>query len=144
MPQDAIAIANDHAGTELKKVLAAALAERGIAVVDLGTTTGDSVDYPDYAKAMADALSDGRAARGILICGTGIGIAMAANRFRHVRAAPVHDVSTARLAREHNDANVLALGARFIGVELAKECLDTFLATPFGGGRHVRRVAKMS
>jgi ribose 5-phosphate isomerase B len=144
MPQDAIAIANDHAGTELKKVLAAALAERGIPVVDLGTNSAESVDYPDYAKAMADALSDGRAGRGLLICGTGIGIAMAANRYRHLRAAPVHDVSTARLAREHNDANVLALGARFIGAELAKECLETFLTTPFGGGRHARRVAKMS
>ena len=144
MPQDAIAIANDHAGTELKRILAAELAGRGIAVVDLGTDGSQSVDYPDYAKAMAEALADGRAGRGVLVCGTGIGIAMAANRYRHLRAAPVHDVSTARLAREHNDANVLALGARFIGAELAKECLAVFLDTPFGGGRHVGRVAKMS
>jgi ribose 5-phosphate isomerase B len=144
MPQHAIAIANDHAGTELKRILAAMLAERGFQVVDLGTGGPESVDYPDFAAAMAKALAEGKADRGVLICGTGIGIAMAANRFRHVRAAPVHDLSSARLAREHNDANVIALGARFTGVELAKECLDTFLNTPFAGGRHVGRVAKMS
>jgi len=144
MPQNAIAIANDHAGTGLKRVLAAMLADRGIAVVDLGTDGTDSVDYPDFAAAMAKALAEGRAGRGVLICGTGIGIAMAANRFRHIRAAPVHDLSTARLAREHNDANVIALGARFIGPELAKECLEVFLDTAFAGGRHVGRVAKMS
>lgn len=144
MPQNAIAIANDHAGTGLKRVLAAMLADRGFAVVDLGTDCTDSVDYPDFAAAMAKALAEGRAGRGVLICGTGIGIAMAANRFRHIRAAPVHDLSTARLAREHNDANVIALGARFIGPELAKECLEVFLETPFAGGRHVGRVAKMS
>jgi ribose 5-phosphate isomerase B len=144
MPQHAIAIANDHAGTELKRILVAMLAERGFQVVDLGTGGPDSVDYPDFAAAMAKALAEGKADRGVLICGTGIGIAMAANRFRHVRAAPVHDLSSARLAREHNDANVIALGARFTGVELAKECLDTFLNTPFAGGRHAGRVAKMS
>lgn len=144
MPQNAIAIANDHAGTGLKRVLAAMLADRGFAVVDLGTDGTDSVDYPDFAAAMAKALAEGRAGRGVLICGTGIGIAMAANRFRHIRAAPVHDLSTARLAREHNDANVIALGARFIGPDLAKECLDVFLETPFAGGRHIGRVAKMS
>jgi ribose 5-phosphate isomerase B len=144
MPQNAIAIANDHAGTELKRVLAAMLADRGFQVVDLGTGGSDSVDYPDFAAAMAKALAEGKADRGLLICGTGIGIAMAANRFRNVRAAPVHDISTARLAREHNDANVIALGARFIGPELAKECLEVFLNTPFSGGRHVGRVAKMS
>lgn len=144
MPQHAIAIANDHAGTELKRILVAMLAERGFQVVDLGTGGPESVDYPDFAAAMAKALAEGKADRGVLICGTGIGIAMAANRFRHVRAAPVHDLSSARLAREHNDANVIALGARFTGVELAKECLDTFLNTPFAGGRHAGRVAKMS
>jgi len=144
MPQDAIAIANDHAGTELKRVLAGELAKRGIAVLDLGTDGTQSVDYPDYARSLAEALADGRAGRGVLVCGSGIGIAMAANRFRHVRAAPVHDVTTARLAREHNDANVIAFGARTIGVELAKECLEVFLQTPFGGGRHAGRVAKMS
>jgi ribose 5-phosphate isomerase B len=144
MPQDAIAIASDHAGTELKRVLAAMLASKGLRVVDLGTHDSESVDYPDFARALADALSDGRASRGVLICGTGIGIAMAANRFRHVRAATVHDATSARLAREHNDANVLALGARLIGPEVAKECLDVFLNTAFAGGRHVRRVAKMS
>ena len=144
MPQNAIVIANDHAGTELKRVLAAMLADRGYQVVDLGTGGSESVDYPDFAAALSKALAEGKANRGLLICGTGIGIAMAANRFRNVRAAPVHDLSSARLAREHNDANVIALGARFTGVELAKECLDTFLNTPFAGGRHAGRVAKMS
>jgi len=144
MPLDAIAIANDHAGTELKRVLAAALTERGVPVVDLGTDGAQSVDYPDYAKSLADALAHGTAGRGVLVCGSGIGIAMAANRYRHIRAAPVHDVTTARLAREHNDANVIAFGARLIGAELAKECLMVFLDTPFAGGRHVGRVAKMS
>lgn len=144
MPLDAIAIANDHAGTELKRVLAAALAERGIPVVDLGTDGTQSVDYPDYARSLADTLASGKAGRGVLVCGSGIGIAMAANRYRHIRAAPVHDVTTARLAREHNDANVIAFGARMIGAELAKECLTVFLDTPFAGGRHVGRVAKMS
>ena len=143
MPEETIALANDHAGTELKRLLAAELAARGYRVLDLGTDGSQSVDYPDFAAALAAALADGRAQRGVLVCGTGLGIAMAANRFRHVRAAPCHDVTTARLAREHNDANVLALGARLIGPELAKDCLSAFLSTPFAGGRHAGRVAKM-
>jgi ribose 5-phosphate isomerase B len=144
MPEETIALANDHAGTELKRVLAAELSGRGYRVLDLGTDGAQSVDYPDFAAALAGVLADGRAARGVLICGTGLGMAMAANRFRHVRAAPCHDVTSARLAREHNDANVLALGARLLGPEVAKDCLNTFLSTPFAAGRHVGRVAKMS
>lgn len=144
MPPETIAIASDHAGVELKSILKEELAELGFEVLDLGTNDAQSVDYPDMADALAGALSDNRASRGVLICGTGIGISMAANRHRHVRAAPCHDHLSARLAREHNDANVLALGARLIGTETARDCLRTFLSTAFEGGRHERRVQKMS
>jgi ribose 5-phosphate isomerase B len=144
MPAETIVIASDHAGFELKESLKAELEARGFAALDLGTTNRDSVDYPDFADRVAGAIKDGRARRGVLVCGTGIGIAMAANRHRHLRAAVCHDVSSARLSRLHNDANVLALGARLIGVEVAKDCLGTFLATAYEGGRHDRRVAKLS
>lgn len=116
----------------------------GYEVLDLGTTGRDSVDYPDFANALAKALEEGRASRGVLVCGTGIGISIAANRHRHIRAALCHDSVSARLARAHNDANVLALGARLIGIEVAKECLRVFFNTPFEGGRHAGRVAKLS
>lgn len=138
-----IALAADHGGYSLKQVLITMLEQDGVPVLDLGTDGPASVDYPDYAKAMADALADGRAERGVVICGTGIGISIAANRYAHVRAALVHDVTTTRLTRLHNDANVLALGARVIGEEVAKDCLRVFLDTPFEGGRHARRVAKL-
>jgi ribose 5-phosphate isomerase B len=144
MPDAAIAIACDHAGLALKADLADALREAGHAVLDLGTDGPASVDYPDFAHAMAAALADGRAARGILICGTGIGISIAANRHAHVRAALCHDVTTARLCREHNDANVLVLGARTTGIETARDCLRAFLGTGFAGGRHQRRIDKMT
>jgi len=144
MPAETIVIASDHAGFDLKEILKAELEARGFAALDLGTTNRDSVDYPDFADRVAGAIKDGRARRGVLICGTGIGIAMAANRHRHLRAAVCHDVSSARLSRLHNDANVLALGARLIGVEVAKDCLGAFLTTAYEGGRHDRRVAKMS
>jgi ribose 5-phosphate isomerase B len=144
MPAETIAIAADHAGLSLKSVLSAELAKRGFEVLDLGTHSAESVDYPDYSNAMAHAIEGGKVRRGVLVCGTGIGIAMAANRHRAVRAAVCHDTSSARLARAHNDANVLALGARLIGEEVAKDCLRVFLDTEFEGGRHVRRVAKMS
>lgn len=144
MPAETIVIASDHAGFDLKETLKAELEARGFAALDLGTANRDSVDYPDFADRLAGAIKDGRAHRGVLICGTGIGIAMAANRHRHLRAAVCHDVSSARLSRLHNDANVLALGARLIGVEVAKDCLGAFLATAYEGGRHDRRVAKMS
>jgi ribose 5-phosphate isomerase B len=143
MTDKTIAIAADHAGYELKAMLKNDLAELGYEVLDLGTGSGESVDYPDFADAVAAAIGDGRARMGVLVCGTGIGISMAANRHRGIRAAPCHDVTTARLARQHNDANVLALGARIVGAETAKDCLRTFLATGFEGGRHGRRVEKL-
>jgi len=139
-----IVIASDHAGFELKRVLVDELERAGHRVVDLGTDSTSSVDYPDYADKLAAAIEAGQAERGVLICGSGIGISIAANRHPHLRAALCHDNLSARLARQHNDANVLALGARLIGVDVAKDCLATFLATPFEGGRHARRVDKLS
>ncbi len=138
-----IALASDHAGYELKMVLAGELEAAGHTVLDLGTDGPGSVDYPDYGLALAAAISEGRAERGVAVCGTGIGISIALNRHPGVRAALCHDETSARLAREHNDANVLALGARLIGSEVAKDCLKVFLDTGFAGGRHVGRVAKL-
>ncbi|ALJ35428.1 ribose 5-phosphate isomerase B [Azospirillum brasilense] len=139
-----IAIASDHAGYEMKAQIASWLADAGYEVLDLGCNGPESVDYPDFATALAAAINDKRAARGVLICGSGIGISIAANRHPGIRAALVHDVTTARLARQHNDANVVALGARIIGAEIAKDCVDAFLKTDFEGGeRHSRRIAKM-
>ncbi len=143
----AVGIASDHAGYELKSELKTLLLELGFEVLDLGTDGPGSVDYPDFADALAGAMSAGRVARGILVCGTGIGISIAANRHRGVRAASCHDTTDARLSRQHNDANVLALGARTMGAEVARECVRVFLDTAFEGdtnSRHVRRVAKMS
>lgn len=142
MSQNTIAIASDHAGVALKAELRQVLADRGFEVLDLGTDGPASVDYPDFAAAVAAAITEGRAARGVLICGSGIGISMAANRHRGVRAALCQDTTAARLARLHNDANVLALGARLIGPEVARDCLEVFLTTPYEGGRHDRRLAK--
>jgi ribose 5-phosphate isomerase B len=144
MSRETVAVAADHAGYALKSCLAKELGELGYAVLDLGTDSDESVDYPDFAEAMAEAIGQGKAAKGILVCGSGIGISIAANRHREIRAAPCHDAVSARLARQHNDANVLALGARLVDVEVAKDCLRTFLSTAFEGGRHQRRVAKMS
>lgn len=144
MVTERIAVAADHAGVDLKAALSVFLRERGYDVLDLGTNSTDSVDYPDYAAKLAAALAEGQASRGIVICGTGIGISIAANRFPHVRAALCHGATDARLARQHNDANVLALGARTTGIEVARDCLATFLDTPFEGGRHQRRIDKMS
>ncbi|MGE0718039.1 MAG: ribose 5-phosphate isomerase B [Alphaproteobacteria bacterium] len=141
---ETIVIAADHAGVELKQTLVAELGRLGHGVTDLGTAAGQPVDYPDMADRLAAAMSAGDGRRGILICGTGIGISIAANRHRALRAALCHDVSTARLSREHNDANVLVLGARIVGAEVAKDCLAAFLATPFAGGRHLPRVAKLA
>jgi ribose 5-phosphate isomerase B len=139
-----VALVADHAGVELKSSLKAVLDEHGFRTVDLGPQTTDPVDYPDMAAKLAAVLKEGRAQLGVMTCGSGIGIAIAANRYPWIRAAMCYDVTTARLAREHNDANVLALGARLIGPEVARDCLLTFLSTPFAGGRHARRVAKMS
>ncbi|MBC7952511.1 MAG: ribose 5-phosphate isomerase B [Rhodospirillaceae bacterium] len=144
MTMETIALASDHGGVELKTLLAKQLEGAGFAVLDLGTDGAQSVDYPDFAVAMADALKQGKAARGVLICGSGIGISIAANRFAHVRAALVHDAYGARMCRLHNDANVLVLGGRTIGPDVAKDCLDIFLNTEFEGGRHARRVAKLA
>lgn len=144
MTKETIALASDHGGVELKTLLAQQLEGLGYAVLDLGTDGSQSVDYPDFAVAMANALAEGKAARGVLMCGSGIGISIAANRFAHVRAALVHDAYGARMCRLHNDANVLVLGGRTIGPEIAKDCLDIFLSTEFEGGRHARRVAKLA
>lgn len=144
MPGGAIAVASDHAGFDLKEILKRDLQEAGLEVLDLGTNSTQSVDYPDFGTAMADAVASGKADRGVLVCGTGIGISMAANRNPKVRAAVVHDVTSARLTRLHNDANVVAFGARVIGSETAREALKVFLDTEFEGGRHVGRVAKLS
>jgi ribose 5-phosphate isomerase B len=144
MRSDTIAIASDHGGYELKTGLIKDLEGRGFQVLDLGTDSADSVDYPDFADAVARAIRDGKASRGVLLCGSGIGISIAANRHPELRAALVHDALTARLARQHNDANVLVMGGRLVGPELAKDCLEVFLKTEFEGGRHARRVAKMS
>lgn len=139
-----IAIASDHAAFELKAELAAFLRNLGHEVVDLGTDGGASVDYPDYGYILADAVAHGEAEFGIALCGSGIGISIAANRNPAVRCALVSEPLSATLARQHNDANVIALGARLIGVEMAKACIEAFLATDFLGGRHCGRVEKLS
>lgn len=143
MAAETVALAADHAGLDLKRVLGEALRERGLAVLDLGTDSPQSVDYPDFAARLAEALKDGRAARGVAICGSGIGISIAANRYPWVRAALCHDVTSARLARRHNDANVLALGSRTTSEAVARDCLDAFLDSDFEGGRHQRRIDKL-
>ncbi|HEX8483925.1 ribose 5-phosphate isomerase B [Sphingomonas sp.] len=139
-----IAIASDHAAVALKTTLAAWLREHGHDVLDLGTDGTASVDYPDYGYRLASAIADGRAERGVALCGSGIGIMIAANRNPLVRCALVSEPLSARLARTHNDANAIAMGARLIGDDMAKACLDAFLTTPFEGGRHQHRVDKLS
>ncbi|MBX7198538.1 MAG: ribose 5-phosphate isomerase B [Rhodospirillaceae bacterium] len=142
-PGDTVAIAADHAGVALKSTLAAELQGQGYKVLDLGTTSAESVDYPDFGHALGRAVGEGQAKAGIAICGSGIGISIAANRHAGVRAALVHDAATTQLAREHNDANVLALGARTTAPETAKNLVNIFFTTPFAGGRHARRVEKL-
>lgn len=139
-----IALASDHAGVEMKTLLKKWLAEQGIQTLDLGAHGSDSVDYPDYATAIAQAMAWGQVSRGIAVCGSGIGISMALNRHRHVRAALCTSGLMAQLARQHNDANVLVLGARLTGIDVAKDCLAQFLNTRFEGQRHQRRIEKMS
>ena len=138
-----VAIASDHAGYALKELLAEDLKAMGYQVLDLGTDSETSVDYPDFGNALGEALQSGKAERGVAVCGTGIGISIAVNRFPGVRAALCHDETSARLAREHNDANVLALGARLTGDAVARDCLRAFMATAFAEGRHARRVEKL-
>jgi ribose 5-phosphate isomerase B len=139
-----VAIVSDHAAFEMKGLLVEILREAGYEPLDLGTTSTDSVDYPDYGYRMGDAIASGQAERGIALCGSGIGISISVNRHPACRCALVSDGLSARLARQHNDANVLALGARLIGIETARDCVEQFLATPFAGGRHQRRVDKLS
>lgn len=141
---DIIAIASDHAAVELKATLAAFLRDGGHEVLDLGTDGTASVDYPDYGFRLARAIAEGRAAKGVALCGSGIGISIAVNRDPACRSALVSEPVSAALAREHNDANVIAMGSRLIGPDMAKACLTAFLSTPFAGGRHQRRVDKLS
>jgi ribose 5-phosphate isomerase B len=143
MPTEEILIASDHAGVELKATLAAALRERGFGVKDLGTNSSDSTDYADYAHPLAREVSEGHARRGVLICGTGLGMSYVANRYPNVRAAVTWAPEIAQLARSHNDANVLVLPARFVSADDARQILDAWLDTPFEGGRHERRVNKI-
>lgn len=138
-----IAIASDHAGVALKTDVCRLLQSLDIEVEDLGPQDTSSVDYPDYAHLLARAVSDGRIERGILVCGTGIGMSMAANRHPGVRAALCHDAYTAEMARRHNDANILCIGARAIGGGVAEQIVQIFAKTPFEGDRHQRRVSKI-
>jgi len=138
-----IAIGADHAGYALKTILIAHLQAQGIEVLDFGTHGPDAVDYPDYARAVAEAVARGEADYGVLICGTGIGMSITANKVPGIRAAAVSDVYTAKMSRAHNNANILCLGGRVVGPGLAQEILDVWLRTPFEGGRHERRIAKI-
>ncbi|HLE44965.1 MAG TPA: ribose 5-phosphate isomerase B [Methylomirabilota bacterium] len=139
-----IALGADHAGWQLKEEIKAWLLGRNVEVTDFGTHSPDPVDYPDYAAQVGEAVASGKAARGVLVCGTGIGMAMAANKVPGVRAAFCPDLFTARMSREHNDANVLTLGGRLTGRELALEIVEMWLRAEFQGGRHGRRVGKIT
>ncbi|HEX8653783.1 MAG TPA: ribose 5-phosphate isomerase B [Allosphingosinicella sp.] len=142
--RERVAIVSDHAAFEMKAQLVAYLRERDHEVLDLGTASADSVDYPDYGYRLAEAIASGRAERGIALCGSGVGISIAINRHPACRCALVSEPYSAALAREHNDVNVLALGARLIGFDMARACVETFLVGHFAGGRHQRRVDKLS
>jgi ribose 5-phosphate isomerase B len=137
-------LASDHAGSDLRKAVASHVKAQGLQVIDLGPDDGSSVDYPDYGEKLAMALSEDADARGVAVCGSGIGISIAVNRFPWARAALVSSVEAAKLSREHNDANVIALGERLISEDTALACIDVFLATDFEGGRHARRVDKLT
>ena len=139
-----VALAADHAGVSLKREIRRLLDERGIDYKDFGTNAADAVDYPDFAAAAAAEIGHGRFDFGILVCGSGVGMAIAANKCPGIRAAAVTDERAARLSREHNDANVLALGERLTPPEQARQIVNTFLDTPFSGGRHQRRVDKIA
>jgi ribose 5-phosphate isomerase B len=139
-----IALGSDHAGLPLKQAITTSLEAQGHSVLDAGTHGPDSVDYPDFAQAVAAQVAGGAARFGVLVCGTGIGMAMAANRHPGIRAAVLHDATEARLTRAHNDANIACFGARTMGVEVALDALAAFLAGTYEGGRHDRRVAKLS
>lgn len=138
-----IAIASDHAGLPLKQALKAALEAAGHALTDHGTHGPDSVDYPDFARKVVADVAAGRVPFGVLVCGSGIGMAITANRHAGIRATVLHDTTEARLTRAHNDANIACFGARTVGIETAMDALRAFLATPYEGGRHDRRLAKI-
>lgn len=139
-----IAVGADHAGCPLKNILKAYLEEKGYEVLDFGTNDAtQSVDYPDKAQAVAQALETDQASLGVLVCGSGIGMSIAVNRYPFIRGALVYNEELAKLSRQHNNSNVLILGGRFIDEETAKKCLDVFLSTEFEGGRHLRRVEKL-
>ena len=144
MSNETIAIASDHAGFSLKIMLKKHLEEQGYSVLDLGANDLKSVDYPDFGYALTSAINDGEAKRGVLICGSGIGISIAANRHPGIRAALVHDSLGAKMCRLHNDANVICFGGRMVGVDVAQDCLQIFLETKFEGGRHLQRINKLS
>ena len=139
-----LGVASDHAGLELKRTLVTELEKRGIAVREFGTTTSDSCDYPDFAHAVGRAIEDGEIERAILVCGTGVGLSITANRHAAVRAVVCSEPLSARMARQHNDANVLCLGARVVGTGTAIDIVDAFLGATFEGGRHATRVAKIN
>ena len=142
--KDTIAIACDHAGFNLKQAIVDHLTRQGYDLLDLGTNDTEPVDYPDFANALAEAIRNGKVNRGVLVCGSGIGISIAANRYSEVRAALIHDILGAKLCRQHNDANVIAFGRQAVSEDTALECLNIFLNTPFEGGRHARRVEKLN
>ena len=143
MQEKKILIASDHGGFVLKETLKKMLQDKGYEVVDYGTNSVDSVNYPDYAKRLAEGIKSKEAERGILVCTSGIGMSIAANRFPFIRAALVHEVEEAHLCRAHNDANVLVFGAKFIEPDMAEKCVNEFLTTEFEGGRHTCRVAAL-
>ena len=139
-----IVITSDHTGIDLRKAVVAHLEARGFAVEDVGPTSTESTDYPKWGEKAARVVLAGGAQLGIAICGTGFGISLAANKLKGIRCVVCSEPYTAKLSRQHNNANVIAMGARLIGIDTAKDCLSTFLATPFDGGRHERRVAKLT
>jgi ribose 5-phosphate isomerase B len=144
MSKKRMGVASDHAGLELKRVLASELEKRGIEVQDFGTDSAASCDYPDFAHALGGAIAEGRVAHGLLVCGTGVGMSIAANRHPQVRAVVCSEPLSARMSRKHNDANVLCLGARVVGPDTALDILEAFLSADFEGGRHEKRVAKIN
>ncbi len=139
-----IAIGSDHAGLEMKTEIIALLKELGSECIDCGTDTPQSVDYPDFGEKVSDAVSTGKTERGILICGTGIGMSIVANKFPNIRAALCNELFSAKMSRLHNDANILVLGGRIVGKDLAKEIIRTWMTTPFEGGRHLNRLKKIN
>lgn len=139
-----IAIGSDHAGLEMKTEIIALLKELGNECIDYGTDTPQSVDYPDFGEKVSDAVSTGKTERGILICGTGIGMSIVANKFPNIRAALCNELFSAKMSRLHNDANILVLGGRIVGKDLAKEIIRTWMTTPFEGGRHLNRLKKIN